>query len=123
MARPRLTLPNTLSFNEVVTLDLKEFGTKYVLWMIDRFSRFIVGKLLNNKKAETVIQALMGHWCMSVVFPSYGFYADNGGEFRNFKMHEFVSKIGIKIEFSLFYLLWSNGLKDDEFCLTGMDVR
>ena len=41
VARPRVTLPKASSFNEVVTLDLKEFGSKYVLWMIDSFSRFV----------------------------------------------------------------------------------
>merc|ERR1711895_47620 len=30
VARPRLPLPKASSFNEVVTLDLKEFGNKYV---------------------------------------------------------------------------------------------
>ena len=36
----RLTLPKASSFNEVVTLDLKEFGNKYVLWMIDNRETF-----------------------------------------------------------------------------------
>ena len=49
VARPRVTLPKSTSFNEVVMLDLKEFGNKYVLWMIDSFSRFMVEKLLNKK--------------------------------------------------------------------------
>ncbi len=70
MVKPKVALPKASSFNEVVTLDLKEFGSKYVLWMIDSFSRFIVGKLLNNKKADTIIQAIMDSWCMSVGFPS-----------------------------------------------------
>ena len=39
-----------------------------------------------------------------------GFYADNGGEFKNYKMEEFVSKLGIKIEFSPSYSPWSNRL-------------
>ena len=91
VARPKLTLPKVSSFNEVVTLDLKEFGSKYVLWMIDSFSRFIVGKLLSNKKADTIIQAIMDSWCMCVGFPSYGFFADNGGEFSNIKLDELTS--------------------------------
>ena len=81
IARPKVTLPKSSSFNEVVTLDFKEFGSKYVLWMIDSFSRFMVGKLLSNKKVDTIIQAIMGSWCMNVGFPSYRFFADNGGEF------------------------------------------
>ena len=55
IARPRVTLPKASSFNEVVTLDLKEFGNKYILWIIDKFSRFMVGKLINNKRADTII--------------------------------------------------------------------
>ena len=43
IAWPCVTLPKSTSFNEVVTLDLKEFGNKYVLWMIDSFSRFMIG--------------------------------------------------------------------------------
>ena len=62
-------------------MDLKEFGSKYVLCIIDSFSRFIVGKLLNNKNADTIIQAIMDSWCMSLGFPSNGFFVDNGGEF------------------------------------------
>ena len=59
VARPRVTLPKSTLSNEVVILDLKDFVNKYVLWMIDSFSRFMVGKLLNNKKADTIIQAIM----------------------------------------------------------------
>ena len=58
MARPKITLLKSWSFNEVVTLDLKEFGSKYILWMIDSFTKFIQGKLIANKKVDTIINAL-----------------------------------------------------------------
>ena len=58
VTRPRIALPKSRSFNEVVTLDLKEFGTKHILWMIDSFTRFIQGKFIPNKKAGTIIQTL-----------------------------------------------------------------
>ena len=35
VARPRVTLPAFQAFNEVVTLELKEFVSNYVFWMID----------------------------------------------------------------------------------------
>ena len=57
MARPRVTLPKSRSFNEVVTLDLKEFRTKHILWMIDSFTRFIQGKLITNNRVDTIIAA------------------------------------------------------------------
>ena len=49
--RPKIALSKSRSFNEVVTLDLKEFGAKYILWMIDLFTRFMQGKLITNKKS------------------------------------------------------------------------
>ena len=67
-------------------MDLKEFGSKYVLWMVDSFTRFIQGKLIPNKKADTVIEALNTSWCLNVGYPSVGFFADNGGEFSNAKL-------------------------------------
>ena len=70
MARPRVTFSISQAFNEVVTLDLKEFLSKYVLWMIDSFTRFIQGKVIPNKKADTIIIALTDSWCMNVGFPS-----------------------------------------------------
>ena len=51
-------LPRATLFNEIVTLDLKQFGNKYVLWCIDAFTRFVQGKLLNNKKPDMIVNAL-----------------------------------------------------------------
>ena len=36
-SKSKSNLAKSTSFNEVVMLDLKEFGSKYVLWMIDSF--------------------------------------------------------------------------------------
>ena len=99
-------MPKSRSFNEVVTLDLKEFGAKYILWMIDSFTRFIQGKLITNKRADTIIQALTDSWCMSVGFPSQGFFADNGGEFANIKLDELTSKLRLTVKFGPSYSLW-----------------
>ena len=46
MVKPKVALPKASSFNEIVTLDIKQFGDKYVLWCIDAFTRFVQGKLL-----------------------------------------------------------------------------
>ena len=112
VARPRVALPKSRSFNEVVTLDLKEFGTKHILWMIDSFTRFIQGKLIPNKKADTIIQALTDSWCMNVGFPSQGFFADNGGEYANIKLDELTIKLGLTVKFGPSYSPWSNGINE-----------
>ena len=69
-------------------------------------------KLLNNKKADTIIQAIMDFWCMSLGFPTSGFFADNRGEFLNIKLDELTSKLGITVKFGLAYSPWSNGINE-----------
>merc|ERR1711989_300231 len=71
-----------------------------------------MGAIIKDKKAETIFEKLEMEWCNKYGFPAVGFYADNGGEFRNYKMEEFVRKIGIKVEFSPSYSPWSNGLNE-----------
>ena len=79
-------LPKASLFNEVVTLDLKAFGSKYVLWIIDSFSRFVQGKVIHNSMVDTIIKAVTDTWILCFGIPSVGFYADNGGEFVNVKI-------------------------------------
>ena len=55
MARPKVTLSKAGFFDEIVTLDLKEFGFKYILWCKDRFMRFVQVKLIPNKKADAIV--------------------------------------------------------------------
>ena len=78
--------------------------------MITSFTRFIQGKLILNKKADTIIQALTDSWCMSVGYPSHGFFADNGGKFANIKLDELTSKLGLTAKFGPSYSPWLNGL-------------
>ena len=80
--------------------------------MIFACTRFIQGKVLNNKKPETIVKALHRGWCLPYGYPTIGFWSDNGGEFRNSKMEEFVSKLGLKIKFTLAYSPWSNGINE-----------
>ena len=70
--------------------------------MIDSFTRFIQGKLIPNKKADT-IQALTDSWCMNVGFPSQGFFTDNGGEFSSIKLDGLRSKLGLTVKFGPSY--------------------
>ena len=58
-----------------------------------------MGKLINNKRAYTIIQAIMDSWCMSVGFPSHGFFADNGEELSNIKLDELTSKLELTVKF------------------------
>ena len=51
-------------------------------------------------------------WYLPYGYPTVGFWSDNGGEFRNSKMEEFVNKLGIKIQFTPVFSPWSNGVNE-----------
>ena len=110
--KPRVALPKVTDFNQVVTLDLKFFGEKCVLWMVDSFTRFIQGAVIKNKQAVTVIDAVQSIWCLRFGYPSRGFWADNGLEFQNRESVELMSKLGLKMEFGPTYSPWSNGINE-----------
>ena len=61
-SRPLVTLPMSTIFNGVVTLDLKVFGLKHVLWIIESFNRFVQGKVILNKRTETIVKVVMVFW-------------------------------------------------------------
>merc|ERR1711873_134161 len=123
MIKPKIALPNASSFNEVVTLDLKQFGNKHVLRCIDSFTRFIQGKLLRNKKAETVLNAINECWNLPFGIPAVGFYADNGREFKNIKMDELISKLGISISYGPAYSPWSNGINERNYASCDLTIK
>ena len=47
-------------FNQVITLDLKQFEERNVLWLIFSFTRFLQGIFIDNKEAETVSEYKAG---------------------------------------------------------------
>ena len=67
---------------------------------------------MRKKKADTIITALTDSWCMSVGFPSQGFFADNSGEFTNIKLDELKSNLGLLVRFGPSFSPWSNGLNE-----------
>ena len=58
------------------------------------------------------MKALNREWCLRYGYPMVGFWSNNGGEFRNSKMEEFVNKLGIKIKFTPAFSPWSNGVNE-----------
>ena len=107
-----MAIPKATEFNSVVAIDLKEIGDKYILWMVCACTKFIQGEVLKDRRAETIVKAIHKGWCMSFGFPTVGFWADNGGEFRNATMEEYVNKLGIEIRFTPAYSPWSNGVNE-----------
>ena len=122
-SKPKVALPKVTDFNQVVTLDLKQFAGKNVLWAVDSFTRFIQGIEINNKRAETVIDAISEVWSLRFGYPTRGFWADNGSEFQNKEMVELMSKLNLKIEFGPAYSPWSNGMNERNHYSADIVVR
>ena len=76
-----MAIPKALDFNQIVTLDLKQFKEGHVLWLVDGFTRFIQGIVLKNKEGTTIVDAIHDGWICRFGFPSQGFWTDNGLEF------------------------------------------
>ena len=113
--RPRVGMPVANSFNEVVGLDLKVLDNgKYILWMVDMFSRVLKGVLINNKKPETIVKAIINCWVIGDGFgpghPAKGFYSDNGGEFLNDEVLNLAATLDTTIKMTSARAPWQNGL-------------
>ena len=67
-AHPQGTLTKVMDFNDILTMDLKELipvhstgWYKYILYMIDEFSKYTKAVLIRDKEADTVIFAMYKH--------------------------------------------------------------
>ena len=90
---------------------MKEIRDKgrYILYILDEFSGFLAGEVINNKRPETIIKALHKRWFREGPgIPSKGIFADNGGEFKNPEMKEMAAKYGISINHTAANSPWSN---------------
>ena len=113
--RPKACMTRSSDFNELVSWDLKDFKNKYnfyILYCLDEFSKLMLGKLMPDKKPQTVIQAFEDVW---VYATGHGFgwprqiLSDNGGEFINSLVCEYLLKHDVKLKSTAGYAPWSNG--------------
>ena len=61
--KPAVVIPKATGFNSIVAMHLKVMGDKYILWMICACTRFIQGRVLNDKKPESIVKELHRGWC------------------------------------------------------------
>ena len=83
-------------FNEKVTLDLKKWGDKWILHMIDMWSRLTVSKFITRKRPTDVIDNIMLHWVGAGFRIMSGILTDNGGEFSADEMREVASVLNVE---------------------------
>ena len=99
--KPAVSLPRTQRFNQVVTLDLKEFKNsskpehKYILYIIDMHTRLTVADFIPDKQPATVGRKILSKW-VSVFTLMETIHSDRGGEFINKELTEVAEYLNIK---------------------------
>ena len=96
-ARPVVSLPMVNKFNDKVALDLKIWkGGKYILHMIDMFSRLSVSVFIERKHPREVVDKIMWYWVAAGRGVMKIVLFDNGGEFSNHEMREVATVQAIR---------------------------
>ena len=107
--KPAVGFPLASQFNQTVAMDLKQFGDKYMLHMVDHLSRYSAACIIDNKRKETIVNGIMEHWVRIFGSPNK-FLSDNGGEFINKEFMDLAEKYNITIMTTAAESAWSNGL-------------
>ena len=89
-------------------------GNRYVLGIIDHFSKFCTLVAMKNAEAKTVCHALYKHW-ISLFGAPMEIISDNGASFKNNLKTEFAKLSGSREVFSPPYYPQANGLVERLF--------
>ena len=114
LPRPAVAIPRATRCNEFVTLDLKEWGEgrhRYILYIVDMFSRFTAAAFLTNKQAATVGEAVLAKW-VNVFGSMAGLHSDRGSEFLNEEMTRLCEYLGVKQTATAAYSPNQNGTNE-----------
>ena len=122
--KKRAALPKSYNVNEKVSIDLKIMSNgKYILWMVDEFSRFIKGTVINDKRGETIVDAIWNSWVINGMgHPKVGFHSDNGNEFTNSDFLAMCDHQGIKLSTTSSYSPYQNGLNEKRHALADIVI-
>ena len=114
--RPSVALPRAEDFNEILTMDLKIWNGKYILYMIDMFTRYTVGTVIDRKRPNDVVDAVFYHWIKHFGVPGRKM-TDNGGEFTGEEMRAVTSYLFVYKETTAAEAPWMNGLCEKNHAL------
>ena len=118
--RPAVAMPMATQFNEKVCLDLKKWGNKWILHMIDMFSRFTVSVFISRKFPSEVINKIMTCWIGAGFGVMQGLLTDNGGEFNADEMRDAASVLNIELCTTAAESPFQNGLCERNHAVTDM---
>ena len=121
-ARPSVALPRATDFNEILSMDLKIWEGKYILYMIDSFSRYTVATVITRKRPNDVVDAIFKHWVKYFGVP-HTVMTDNGGEFTGEEMRNVTSYLNVYKDTTGAEAPWMNGLNERNHALADNILR
>ena len=115
-AKPVVGLPMAREFNEKVAIDLKKWNDKYILHMVDMYSRLTISCFIERKTPREVIDKIMEKWI--------GYFGvmrcilnDNGGEFTGNEIKEVKDILNVVDLTTGAESPWMNGLCEKNHAL------
>ncbi|CAC5406208.1 unnamed protein product [Mytilus coruscus] len=98
-------------------MDLKQWNGRWILHMIDMWSRYTVSVFIDRKKTTGVIEKMMTNWIG--IFGVMGtILTDNGGEFSSDEMREVASILNVKVYTTAGESPFQNGLCERVHAIT-----
>lgn len=94
--RPVVAMPMASRFNQKVCMDLKKWRDRYILHLIDMWSRFSVSVFIERKRPSEVIDKIMTCWIGAAFGVMEAIVSDNGGEFCSAEMREVCSILHVE---------------------------
>ena len=114
--RPAVSFPMANEFNEMIAIDLSVYKGKYILHIVDMWSRLTVSTVIARKKPSEVIDKIMQKW-----IAHYGVMQailnDNGGEFTSEEMREVKAILDVRDLTTAAESPWQNGICEKNHAL------
>ncbi len=114
--RPAVALAMADDFNQLLSMDIKIYKDKNILYLIDTFTRYTIGTVLKSKEPEQVIRALMEKWIRYFQKPKE-IITDCGGEFTADLIKDVASRLDIKLHTTPAESPWGNGINEKNHAL------
>ena len=95
--RPVVAMPMASCFNQKMCMDLKKWEDKWILHMIDMFSRLTISVFIDRKTPSEVLQKLLQNWIGAGYGVMSAILVDNGGEFNSGEIWEASSMLNVEI--------------------------
>ena len=113
-----VALSRAYKFNEVLSLDLKFWNGKIILYLIDQWSRLTVGVFIKSKDTSDVLNAIWMHWIAAGYGCPEHIHNDKGGEFVSAQMTELSERLGCKLSSTAGYAPHQNGVNERNHAVT-----